>query len=620
MSLNASTVFRRTDLGVREVYEKSHHFTRSERLILVLLDGRLDVGALRARLPSLDDARLAAVLAKLRQAGLVEPASPDPAGGGRLDAAAVAHYLEQTQQDPVTRLESGAGAASRTTVASPTAPPGGSARKAAADVGDMRSGANVSARQRSLGDRSNSTTQARWDAAEATQFAITTIAVPDRLDLQEERDRAETREYQTHRRLSNLRRGLERLLIGAVLIIGAALLYGVTKPLVEQLQPARVAAAFGGFLGVPLAVESTELRISPSPRLMVRGIEAPGQFRVEEVALLVDAAGAWRSLLGGRWAWREAIVSPMSLSPDAAYALLRTLPAAARELPASVAAVRLRGVEVVGSRLLAGRFEGAAERTADGRLGPMVLSRTEADGGSLRLQFAPGDAGRDAVEVELAATQWRLPAGPAVRWPEIRAQGTLAGRVLEVSNFALTGFYGVTTGTLYVAADQQWVVTGSIAAANIDIESVLQRLRGDAVGSRSAPLPLQGTADVNLALVGRGASLDDAVGSAVLAGPFQVRWATLTGVNLGLVAAQGARPSGSTKFTDFQGMLAINGRGLRFEDTGGRAGALTARSSFLVSPDLTLNGTVRVELGGQRVQAPITLKLRGTVLDPRFGD
>jgi hypothetical protein len=40
MALNVSMVYQRTDRGVREVYEKSHQFTQSERLILILLDGR----------------------------------------------------------------------------------------------------------------------------------------------------------------------------------------------------------------------------------------------------------------------------------------------------------------------------------------------------------------------------------------------------------------------------------------------------------------------------------------------------------------------------------------------------------------------------------------------------
>jgi hypothetical protein len=45
---------------------------------------------------------------------------------------------------------------------------------------------------------------------------------------------------------------------------------------------------------------------------------------------------------------------------------------------------------------------------------------------------------------------------------------------------------------------------------------------------------------------------------------------------------------------------------------------MAARGDFTVAPDLALAGGVRVELGGQRVQAPINLRIRGSVLAPRF--
>jgi hypothetical protein len=64
--------------------------------------------------------------------------------------------------------------------------------------------------------------------------------------------------------------------------------------------------------------------------------------------------------------------------------------------------------------------------------------------------------------------------------------------------------------------------------------------------------------------------------------------------------------------------MGATSNGVRFEDTGGRAGAMAARGDFTVSPDLALAGGVRVELGGQRVQAPINLRIRGSVLAPRF--
>src|SRR5512134_2514257 len=108
MALNSSMIYRRTDRGVREVYEKSHQFTQSERLILILLDGRLNVAGLKTRLPSLNDERIERAMRKLQDAGLVEPmGSGDLTRGntpidGRLEPEAVAQFLEQSDLDPVT--------------------------------------------------------------------------------------------------------------------------------------------------------------------------------------------------------------------------------------------------------------------------------------------------------------------------------------------------------------------------------------------------------------------------------------------------------------------------------------------------------------------------------------
>ena len=130
--------------------------------------------------------------------------------------------------------------------------------------------------------------------------------------------------------------------------------------------------------------------------------------------------------------------------------------------------------------------------------------------------------------------------------------------------------------------------------------------------------PLQGTASLDLTMVGRGTTLDEAVQQAVFAGPFQVRWAALNGINLGLAATQGATAAGITRFTEFDGMLGASSAGVRFEETGGRAGALAARGDFTVAPDQAVAGTIRVELGGSRIQT-MTLRVRGNVLEPRFG-
>ena len=111
MSLNSAMIYRRTDRGVREVYEKSHQFTQSERLILILLDGRLNVAGLQA--PAAQSQRRAH-RARDRQAAGRRPGRADGFDGRlkspsraepevmRLEPDVVAQFLEQTDSIPIT--------------------------------------------------------------------------------------------------------------------------------------------------------------------------------------------------------------------------------------------------------------------------------------------------------------------------------------------------------------------------------------------------------------------------------------------------------------------------------------------------------------------------------------
>jgi hypothetical protein len=190
-----------------------------------------------------------------------------------------------------------------------------------------------------------------------------------------------------------------------------------------------------------------------------------------------------------------------------------------------------------------------------------------------------------------------------------------------VSNFALRGFYGITTGHLTLTRDAEWTASGTAEAANIDVETVLKSMgRHPPAMAPTEPraAAMQGTANLRLVMVGRGATLEDLSVHSAMAGSFTVRSAVLNGINLGLVATQGGAAAGSTRFTEFGGTVAALANTLRFEDTGGKAGAMIARANFTVAEDASIAGALRVELGGQRVQAPITLRIGGTAQAPRF--
>jgi hypothetical protein len=237
----------------------------------------------------------------------------------------------------------------------------------------------------------------------------------------------------------------------------------------------------------------------------------------------------------------------------------------------------------------------------------------------MQVQFRPSTSEPGAVDFELEAQRWAVPAGPRTRWSNVQANGSLRGNVLEVTSYALTGFFGITTGTVFVAGDVEWVVTGTAEAGKVDVETVLDSLGGQQSGAPVRPAAMQGTAALSLVMLGRGATAEEAIVRSAIAGPFTVRFAVLNGINLGLAATQGVAASGVTRFTEFGGTVVASANGVRFEETGGRAGAMVARGNFTVAPDASIAGVVRVELGGQRIQAPMTLRISGAAVKPRFG-
>lgn len=639
MALNLSMIYRRTDHGVREVYEKSHQFTQSERLILILLDGRLDVSGLKTRLPSLNDERIERALRKLQDAGLVEPmgAAETPRyngsgvrEAGRLEPEAVAQFLEQSELDPVTifgdsdeavaselvRARVEQAAAQLTREAAAVRPRNtASSRKSAPSYEDpMISVRSHEARPTERATPAPTTRSQDWE--QATQFAITTVNVPDRLDLQEERDRAENDEIADEQRRQTLRRWMKRLLVVAAIGVVGAALYSTVQPLQHEVSAAKVSERLTAVFRRPVAVADTDFRFSPSPRMVIHGIRA-GDITIEEASILINWKDLWNALRGGQWVWGEATVAPMSVTSAQAKTLALALPAGASELPSKISTIRFESVRVSDMDMLAGRYEALLRRGDDGRFGALVVRELDSEH-PMRLTLRPGQAdGRQVVEFRLDAERWALPFGPRVRWNEVRATGRLDSRLIEITNYSLVGFYGAVTGMMYAATDVEWVITGRAAATNIDIEAVVQYLRQTPQGQEPPPPPFQGTAALDLTVVGRGQTLEDAIAQSVVAGPFTVRWAALNGINLGLAATQGATAGGVTRFTEFDGIVGASSAGVRFEETGGRAGALAARSDFTIAPDRDVAGSVRVELGGTRIQT-INLRVRGSALEPRF--
>jgi hypothetical protein len=474
-----------------------------------------------------------------------------------------------------------------------------------------------------------------WDTSIATDFAITTINVPDRLDMQEVRARADLDEHHPRRSWGIdryvLNLWMRRLLWLCVLGVIGYFGYQLLDPLRHSVSAAGLSEQLKQAVGRPVVVRDTEFRFTPTPRWVAKGVEISGGIPIDSLSLHFNWRDAWRAVQGGGWVWGEASISPMKLDPDQAMELLATMQKATGTLPATISTVRFEQIQFTDIPLLPGRYEVSLRRGVEGRFGPLVLSELAGDGNAnmkLVVSAKTGDGGEPLVEFNLDALQWRLPFGPAVQWGEAVASGRARPNLIEVDRFSLTGFFGVTQGALVAAHDVEWAVTGIARTANMDIEAVLKHLRGKpAAGVEDEPrgkaaVPMNGTVNMNLVLGGRGDTLRQAMDQSVVSGPIEVRWAMLNGINLGYAAmhpGSSGLSGGVTRFSELDASLVAAASGISLGDIHARAGAMSTRGEIRIAPDSALTGELRVDLGGQRVQAPLNVRVRGTVLAPRFG-
>jgi hypothetical protein len=460
-----------------------------------------------------------------------------------------------------------------------------------------------------------------WEAtAGATDFVITTVNVPDRLDVQEVRAREDEDDDRTERFRIDwyaIRTWVVRLVMLGLVIGAGMFAWESAQPLRDELSPERIAARLSQATKQPVKVGRTDFRFTPTPRFVIADIEVGQVWRASSVALHFNWEDAWRALRGGGWVWGEASIAPIKLDAAQAEFLMRTLLGLSTALPTSISTLRFEGIEFQGVRELPGSFEGIARRSANGGFAAATLRNAE---GSIVLSASlPPDG--ESIELQFDAMNWRATVGPAVPWGEVHASMRARAGLIEIPQFLVVGYFGSIKGSAYAASDVEWAITGTAVGSNIDIEAVLKQAAGAKPDQAKGPqVPMSGTASFDVLMAGRGPSLSEALDSTVASGPVRVRYAALHGINLGYVASRpGTQTGGLTRFTDLTGWISAGPAGTSFQDLNGRAGALSTRGEVAVATDRRVSGSLRVDLGGSRIQAPLNIQIRGNLLTPEFG-
>ena len=464
----------------------------------------------------------------------------------------------------------------------------------------------------------------------STDFAITSVNVPDRLDLREVDDRKQQDEASLYaRRRPVLRIWFRRLLPYVLLLILLGLAAKWLSDQREAFASGRLAQSLSAALNVPVQVADSRLRTTPAPALVLIGVDLGGKVRLDEVALEFTAPSLWQALMSGQRRWGDIVVSSTSLNFDQASQLLTWLGSLDQVLPGSVTKVRFSRVTFPGSGLLPERYEAVTRREPNGSFTSITLRRLETPG-SMQLQLTPDRTG-GSIAFQCDGADWRPPFAPRAAWTELVGSGHISAGSIDLEKFTLGGAFGAIEGQLSVhrVAASAWMAEGHVSSVGLDVPAVILQAANPAPltpeALASAVTPMTGTAAVEALLKGTGATPEEALGHLVAAGQLKVRSAVLNGINLGYAASRASSnapgSAASTRFTLFETSFTTGATGpgsIVFRDIHATAGALSTRGDVSVAPDMTLDGLLHVNLGGTRVQAPLRIRVRGDMLHPQF--
>jgi hypothetical protein len=463
----------------------------------------------------------------------------------------------------------------------------------------------------------------------ATDFAITTVNVPDRLDLRDMDDRKQVEDDARQRGfdMHAFRVWAPRLFFVGILAVAAFVLFEGIETWRTSLSAAQLSQRLSVAFGVPVQIETSRFAISPTPRLALTKVSIDGKLVLNEVSINIGTRHIAQVFQGHGWNWGEAVVGPTSLTLEQCLVLLNLLPKLDAALPKSLSALRFDRLELAEQPWFTGPWE--VGLTRDGSTGFSAISAEQRGGahGSVQFQLVPTSA-PDTVSFQVQATNWLMPFGPSFPIEEVVASGQASPTHLEVSEFSVGGPFGAVQGSIAASLDGNWSLDGVARTEGLDLEALIHQIAppptgADNADAASASTVIQGMASFTGHIAGKGQTLAEAVATAAFEAPVHVRWPVLNGINLGYVAtrpgATGGTNGGSTRFSGLDTVVMLGTNQVSFREIRAHAGALAAYGQVNMAANHALSGMLHVDLGTTRVLAPIRVMVHGTVVRPEFG-
>jgi hypothetical protein len=463
------------------------------------------------------------------------------------------------------------------------------------------------------------------DVPPATDFAITTVNVPDRLDLRDMDDRKQVEDDSRLRGFDPtvLRTWLPRITLIAILVIVAVVLWQVFDAWRYSLSAEPLSNRLSASLGVPVKVEGSNLSVSPSPRLVIGKLTINNDVVLNHVEIYVTTRRIVQAFHGSGLKWAEMSIGQTPISVEQGHDLLQLLPKLDGALPRGVGMVRFTDLEFPDQPWLKGAWLVDMERGAAGFA--KILASQSASGGSIQADIIP--VSPETISFQILAQHWLLPFGLRMPAEAASAEGKVSFAQLDLDRFSVSGPFGEIHGSFTGTSDNGWKVSGPVQSDGLDVDALLRQVapikRAEGSDAEVGAPMAQGMASFNGRIEGKGDTLQDAVASSLVTAQVNVRSALLNGINLGFIAMNpGANPDasgGSTRFASMDATFVAGGSKFVVKDIKARAGALLALGEIDVADNNEISGVLHVDLGTTRVLAPIRVRVHGSLSQPKFG-
>lgn len=518
--MDANLIFVKTPIGDEAVRQSTRVVQRNLRMVLILVDGNLNVGELSA---------------KIGDQRLVEGALRDLEEGGFIALKpGMVLGREETKKEPVVGETSSAFPASQ-----------------------FSTFGNRSLSTPSQHSRSSQFSSFGKPILPAAGYQNSPTAVPEK-PVREKRPHPESaRDPAKPLALGRWLIGVPLGLLMIVLLIVALYPYGHFKPGLE--------AAATRLLQAPVRIEAVGFSFLPQPALTLSDVKF-GDAEEGSVAL-VRIDSPWALFGSGPEVLSSVSLVDANFSADflADLALFKSPPAAngeevlIQQINVDHLTVTVRDLAL---RDLSGRISFNAGRAEQATL------RNDAVG--LRLLAKPS---ADGLRLDIQGTGWQ-PLGVALGFNSLQAKGMLQKGKLLIENVDTTFLNGILKGN--------WLLEWNGAGFSMAGDASLEHLDSQKVTAALAPsLGLEGDLNGSLHLRASGpdwGSLWNGVEARLDA---DILRGMLHGIDLGDVA-RGGSGSGSTKFDRLQAALTISANQVIGRDVQISAGVMSASGQFVV--------------------------------------